>query len=237
MNKQEYIRKNIRDYLSAWKGSLSFSEYLSSNNETSIYLTGGAVRNAILNIETEPRDFDFIIETENKDKLLRYLSLSGILTKGQYGALRWYPNCSTRYCDLIFNENFSNNGIKCHNKVDILNQFDFTGNAIAIDLNSFEILDPVGGISDLNNRIIKFVKYNIPNFIINKKSQLTNWAVIWFRAIYFTEKYSFRIEDNTFQWLLEHSYLAEQMSLFNSNFFMIDEKIKNNFLSVLARFP
>jgi poly(A) polymerase len=68
---------------------------------------------------------------------------------------------------------------------------DFTINAIAQDLTNYELIDPYNGLSDLRRGVIRVLH---PNSFIDDPTRI-------FRAIRFAERFNFKIEPKTLQWL------------------------------------
>ncbi len=157
--------------LNNWAGYQTISNLLDDKN-TKIYLAGGAVRNSIIGIR-EIKDFDFFIKSEDKTKILTHLGELGFVTFGPFGSARWHPKDVTDvYCDLIWINEFNNGLWKCEDIIDVLNQFDFTANAIAFDINSGVIFNPENGIRDIEKNTIRAVRFDYPNEPISANSLL-----------------------------------------------------------------
>lgn len=102
------------------------------------YLTGGAVRDQLL--ELPIRDRDFIILNADKDELLEL----GYIPVGKYYEVYLHPKTKNEY------------SVSIHNSIEKeLERRDLSINSIAYDLESNEYIDPFGGIEDLKKRTLR----------------------------------------------------------------------------------
>jgi len=122
---------------------------------------GGCVRDFLLTIE--PKDIDLatealpeqIIEVLNKNNIktietgLKHGTITAVVNKNNYEitTLRLDRNCDGRHAEVEFIKSFEEDA----------KRRDLTINALFMDLNTYEIIDYVGGREDLNNKVLRFV--------------------------------------------------------------------------------
>lgn len=117
------------------------------------YLVGGAVRDALLNRKRDYIDFDFVVATNaietarNIAKIYR----AGFVVLDQERAIARvvFKNATLDFAQQE-GETLETD----------LKRRDFTINAIAYHLHSETIIDPLGGLKDLNKKIIKMISSN-----------------------------------------------------------------------------
>ena len=101
---------------------------------------------------------------DSTDEILDVLESQGEMVTGPFGSPRWYPTHGTRSSwDLIPIATFWNGLWPCEDIVDVLNQFDFTGNAIAIDVRTGSVYDPQNGRRDMERRTMRAVRFDYPD--------------------------------------------------------------------------
>lgn len=189
------------------------------------YIAGGAIRNLIKQIPGDLNDIDVFVDlldntSSSFEEILNTLSKYGYLEFGQYGAPRWFPVKNSKlYYDIIPFSKF-NVGFGTPNTIEsLLSQFDFTANAIAYNILSSELHDPINGLTDLKDKIFKHVRLDFPDEIITKQIPLQRLTVLWFRFIHYSSKLNFEINENTLNWLYQNSYRIKDIDLFEKHFF------------------
>ena len=214
------IHENSIQILHSWRGFCVIEDILEEFSELEIFLTGGVLRNIIIGKKQPPNDFDFFIGGKDIDNALNRLKRQGRLEKGPYGSPRWFPpNHDACYCDLVPINSFYNGLWYCEDIIDVLNQFDFTGNAIAINLRTKQFYDPQNGKRDLELGIIKAVRFDYPEEPISQNITITRPAVVWFRILHYAALLSLRIEPVTYNWLIKEYRFKEYEQEFNENLF------------------
>ena len=132
---------------------------LNHTKETS-RIVGGYVRNYLRNIETKDIDIatklnpDEVMELLSKEKIktvptgLSHGTVSAFINDQifEITTLRKDSNHDGRHADIEFTEDWKEDA----------SRRDFTINAIYMNYNG-EIYDPFDGVSDLNNRVVKFI--------------------------------------------------------------------------------
>ena len=133
---------------------------LYAKNGFQIYLVGGAVRDAILGIET--KDFDFTTNASSEDsiKMLNKNDYKTTEIGRAFGTIETtvgdYSIHITTYREDKYNKDSSKPEIKTSGELETdLSRRDFTVNAIAYDINNNEIIDPHGGLKDLSEGLIR----------------------------------------------------------------------------------
>lgn len=220
----EITKWKLFSELKKWHGYHAICKLLSDDN-TNIYLAGGALRNIIIG-NSKIKDFDFFIKSKNKKDILNYLNEQGCVTYGPFGSARWYPKEESEvYCDLIWIDEFYNGLWKCEDIIDVLNQFDFTANAVAIDIRSGAISNPENGLRDIECKILRAVRFDYPNEPISGKTTITRLEVLWFRLLHYANKYNFKIDPVTTEWLQKNIAFSEQENEFERLFFKPDIRL------------
>lgn len=169
-----------------------------------IYLTGGAVRDALL--ERKNKDYDIIIRNISPKDLESYLSSIGEtkLIGRAFGVYQCRPfeNETNEFIEIALprTEWATGRGGNRDFKVEIdhtlpieddLSRRDFTITAFALNIASGEFIDEFSGLDDLKNGIIRAI--NDPE----KRFEESNIRVM--RGLRFATKLNFEIEENTWQ--------------------------------------
>lgn len=152
------------------------------------YLVGGVVRDFLLN--TYPKDIDICVENDLEDFIYEIPYVKQI---------KYHERFKTS--TLWFNNNIQIDIIRCRKEIykqngdlpkvypsnieDDLKRRDFTVNAIAYDILNEKLLDPFGGIKDIEFKNMRKIKNN------SYKEDPTRI----FRAIRYAERYGFNIID------------------------------------------
>lgn len=169
-----------------------------------VYIVGGYVRDFVMNIE--PKDLDLVVDL-NKGNIdfanAIKKTYSDITTNPiKLGA---YPIRQIQFTDLnetieiadTMKETFPDKFSRQRNVVfaslkDDIDRRDFTVNSLLLDLTTNNIIDLVGGINDIKNRIIRC------NSNVNPEEIFSADPLRILRGIRFSVKYGFQIEEKTF---------------------------------------
>lgn len=195
------------------------------------YVCGGYIRNYILN-RKEEKDIDIFINCSQEElsKFLIYLENFGHVVYGQYGSPRFYLNANEKtYVDIVPFYKFivSSNPILTID--DLLKNFDFTANAIGINIRTGVIYNPVQGIDDIKNRILRAVRLDFPEKLVSKDVNLSAISVFWFRLLHYQDKLGFTFEKQTKRWIINNAFRIRDLEKFKKYFFTpnIGEDIKS----------
>jgi hypothetical protein len=210
--------------LRSWTGFETITTLLCDLPELDIYLVGGFLRDLVLDLP-HANDFDFLLGGDGLDAAYKILGLHGELSSGPFGSPRWYPFSDQHtYCDIVPIERFYNGLWRCEDIVDALNQFDFTGDALGMDVRSGAFFDPQNGLRDLSKRIMRAVRFDYPNEPIAAGHILTRPAVVWFRLLHYAAVKNLQIEPITLGWLRENRQFYESLNEFAKTFFPLDSR-------------
>jgi tRNA nucleotidyltransferase (CCA-adding enzyme) len=133
-----------------------------------IYQVGGSVRDSFLGIKS--KDIDYAVEASSYDEMREYiLSTNGeiFLENPEFFTIRakWSIDKKNKEpCDFVlcrkegsYSDNRHPDNVEVGTIFDDLARRDFTINAIAINVETQEIIDPFGGIKDIEDKIIQCV--------------------------------------------------------------------------------
>ncbi len=191
-----------------------------------IYVVGGAVRDALLNKPVDNWDFTTNATPEQIQKLFPdsfYNNIYGTVSIPMVKASHASPLQKSIVFEITPFRTESNYSDSRHpEKIEWaktveedLSRRDFTINAIAYD--GSKIFDPYGGQIDLNNKLIKAV--GEPDKRFNED------ALRLLRAIRFTSRLGFLIEENTLKSIQKNAELITKIS---------GERIRDEFLKILT---
>jgi hypothetical protein len=201
----------------AWSGYPLFADLMKRVPDLDLYLAGGAVRNLALGQE-KVRDFDLFLGGPGLAEAVDRITRIGVVTRGVYGNIHWKPDANEPVrADLILIPTFKQ--IRpATDMVDALNQFDFTGNAIAVDLRSGDVLDPQKGVRDMERRIMRAVRFDQPERAITPNHVLTYSVCTWFRILHYAAALELEIEPVTMSWLLARRHYRVYREAFAGEF-------------------
>lgn len=167
-----------------------------------IYLVGGAVRDLLMNIE--PKDFDFVtpLSPDQIEQCIRNAGRKPYLIGKRFGTIGFTVSgekveITTYRTEKYLPDNRKPEVTFCNTLKDDLSRRDFTINAITMDLNG-NVYDPYNGREDGDNKIIRCVGNPIKRFREDPLRLL--------RAIRFSTQLNFKIEENTYNAIIEKNY-------------------------------
>lgn len=175
---------------------------------TDVRLVGGSVRNLLLDVSVN--DWDFVV-TERALELGKELSKitnsAFVLLDEELEIARLVPRNNRKiYLDFAISRG--------NLKKDLILR-DFTINAIAIDMKTGEIIDPSGGIKDLENRLIR----------ASKKRNISDDPLRILRAYRMKAQFGFNIDTNTLKWMKEYKDMLKEVSF---------ERIRDEIFKILS---
>ena len=213
------LHAHVLEVLQGWSGFPALKEAMQTFADTEVFIAGGVLRDAFSEANRIPKDFDFFLDGPSVNQFLGWLEERGTLRHGPFGSPRWWPQDERRYADLISIRHFYNGLWDCRNIVDALNQFDFTANAVALNLRSRELFDPQNGTLDARRRIMRAVRFDYPDEPISAQCSLSRLSVLWTRLVHYANILDFSIEPVTQAWLHRYDYFAADTEVFAELFF------------------
>ena len=188
-------------------------------------LVGGAVRDALLG--QTPKDFD-IASSATPDELLKLFPYAHAVGKS-FGVV-WIPfqegagvEIATFRKDGVYKDGRHPSSVEfCTLEQDVLRR-DFTVNALYYDIKTQKVIDEVGGVEDLKNKLIQTVGEP------DRRFEEDHLRVL--RAIRFAVTFDFKIEENTLsslkKWLLKLDKISKERILDELNKTFVHGKFKS----------
>jgi len=177
------------------------------NNGHKLFIVGGAVRDALLG-ET-PKDWDLATDAvpDKVEEMMRGLNLRTIATGKKFGVINVFTD-EDEYEIATFRRDVSFGGsgrrpdsVKFTTIEQDVKRRDLTINALFFDIDTNEVVDLVGGVSDLNNGIIRTVGNADDRFGEDKLRVL--------RAIRFAGRFGSNLHSDIEQALIKDSTLEK----------------------------
>lgn len=186
-----------------------------------IYVCGGYLRNILMGNKRN-KDIDVFIDCNHYEfsYVVEEMSKWGNMQYGQYGSPRLYiPESGIEYIDIVPFYNFIVAGKPLHSIDEILRNFDFTANAIAWSIKDDELLDPLNAIDDISQGILKAVRLDFPEMMVNEEIPISAVSVFWFRLLHYQNKLRLRFDPTTENWIIENKFRMRDYNLFCKYFF------------------
>ena len=200
------------------KAELAFvQDILSHFPGTRVALVGGIVRDGLLGLPC--KDYDLVVEgiPSEDDKppitvLSDFLISSGLGRANQvesraYGVIKFTPNDSREQIDIALprTEKYEPGMMAKHAEVETegitleqdFSRRDFTINALGMDMENGELIDPYGGVDDLKNGMVRAVEDPTERFSEDPSRIL--------RGVRFAAKFGFEIDPATEQAMKEQA--------------------------------
>lgn len=212
---------SVRAALLTWPGFEAIGQATADIPPGQVFLAGGALRSLALSGALHTKDLDFFVSAMHSGPMLAKLAANGELTHGPFGSPRWRPAGSATCIDVMVIEHFDNGVERCHDITSVLRQFDFTANAIAMDLQSGQVFDPVSGLTDCRHRMLRAVRLDYPDEPFVSGAPLTRLDVLWMRLVHYAHKLGFAIEPTTLAWLLANQHRQQHTDTFAQLFFPV----------------
>lgn len=185
-----------------------------------MYLCGGCMRDYFMHKPTS-KDIDIFVNCSSAElnKFVNYLRDYGIIDYGQYGSPRFYLKDELFYIDLVPFYNFIVSEKPIDSIDSLLKNFDFTANAIGYNIKNGEIYNPVGGIQDINAKILRAVRLDFPEKKVSSNIDLSAVTVFWFRLLHYQCKLGFIFDKMTKKWVLDNRWRYGKIAKFEKYFF------------------
>lgn len=174
-----------------------------NQNGYDAYFIGGVVRDYLLNLKINDIDIATNMPIEKLKNLFK-INDNGL----KYGSvIIYYKEFSFEITHFRKDINYLDHRHPQIEYVDCLSEDvkrrDFTINALAMDKDK-KVIDLVQGLADLNNKIIRCI--NNPDQSFNED------ALRILRALYFSSKLGFKIEEETLNSMIKFKYLLANLS-------------------------
>lgn len=208
-NIQSLINTPVIDVISSYKPIVN------------MYVCGGWLRNILLN-EDAGKDIDIFVDCSPSllKSFIWYLQDYGRVEYGQYGSPRFYPDANPiTYIDIVPFYNFTVAPEPITNIHDLLCSFDFTANAIGINIKTGELYDPVNSVSDIMHKVLRAVRLDFPEQPVSADIALSAVSVFWFRLLHYQHTLGFTFTPETEQWILANAYRYSDLAEFSRYFF------------------
>ena len=163
--KQENLFKDILSKNNSINFIIDYCKKYKISNQIKIYLVGGFVRDFFNNNFEATFDLDIAIDGDIDKFAISLADELKITPKKSHGFLNYKIQSKNFSLDIAHcrTENYLNPGeLPRWNKSNIIEDLyrrDFTINALAIEIleNNFNVIDPLNGIEDINDKIIKSI--------------------------------------------------------------------------------
>ncbi len=187
-----------------------------------MYICGGYIRDYLIGGKPG-KDIDIFVNCnkEELEDLTQYLLTYGRIEYGPYGSPRYYPfsKSGSHYIDIVPFYNFIVSEKQVTDINDLLHNFDFTANALAIDIRTKSLYNPEEGTKDINNRILRAIRTDFPEKSVSETIDLSTNTVFWFRLLHFQNKLGFTFDSNTEKWILDNRNRLKEIGRFTEYFF------------------
>ena len=203
------------------------------SNPIKIYLVGGFVRDLFNNNFEQTFDLDLAIEGDIDKFTKDFADKFSLNIKKTHNFLNYKIYSEAGNLDIAHcrKETYPNAGAlpiwKPANIIEDLFRRDITINAIAIEIleDSFEVIDPLNGIKDINEKIIK---------IIHSKSFLDDPTRIY-RCIKYKARLNYKFETNTEKTIFDSLSQIENISKFRKNNEILKFLDENNIQNIIEQ--
>lgn len=187
-----------------------------------MYVCGGYIRDFLLRGKPG-KDIDVFVNCTQEElkELTKYLSTYGRIEYGPYGSPRFYPYSTPEsdYIDVVPFYNFIVSEKRATNINELLHNFDFTANAVAIDIRTKVLYDPEQGTKDIKDKILRAIRTDFPEKKVSETVDLSTNTVFWFRLLHFQDKLGFSFDSNTEKWILDNRNRIKELDRFTEYFF------------------
>lgn len=187
-----------------------------------IFLCGGFVRNVILGIDNSFSDIDLFFQCKDSELnfFVREISNYGGVELGPFGAPRLLlKDKKIGYIDIVPFSCFKVSKEPINDINQLLENFDFTANAIGLSLKDNILYDPLNALSDISNKILRAVRFDFPDKQVSLNISLSTLSVFWFRLLTYQHKLDFSFDVDTYRWICQNKFRYDDLMLFEQYFF------------------
>lgn len=184
------------------------------------FVCGGAIRNLCMGRD-DVKDLDVFIDNRKVrfNEIIDRLKKIGRVEYGQYGAPRLYIDGKDPYIDIVPFTNFDGYGCPIDGVDDLLMNFDFTANAMGVNIMTGDFYDPVNGVKDIENKVLRAVRLDFPEMPVSDKIALSAVSVFWFRLLHYQNQLGFAFDEATELWIIDNKYRLCDLDEFKKYFF------------------
>lgn len=179
--------------------------------KSNVYIVGGCVRDAYLNIPI--KDVDLVIEGISMDEIQNLLGDYGKLSivGESFKVIKFRPtgHVGEDYDIAVPRKDrkvgIGHKGIEATEALNIfedLKRRDFTVNSCAINIGTGQVLNPFNGLEDLKRKVLK----------ATDNTAFTEDALRILRAIQFAARFRFDIEPNTLKMMRDNAHLLKEIT-------------------------
>jgi tRNA nucleotidyltransferase/poly(A) polymerase len=198
-NYRKFLESNRSDMWDIIPDSVKELHGVFSRNGKKLYVVGGSVRDFLMG--DEPKDFDLATDA-NPDEVISIIKSVGLRTNLQgkaFGVVVVYTEDQPLGIEIAtFREDFYDSdklGVTRNPEVSFttidndVKRRDIPFNSLFYDLGTRQVVDLVGGIDDIKNRITRFVG--------DPDTRIKEDPLRILRVLRFAFRYSFRIDEKT----------------------------------------
>lgn len=184
------------------------------------FVCGGAIRNLCMGRD-DVKDLDVFIDNRKVrfNEIIDRLKKIGRVEYGQYGAPRLYIDGKNPYIDIVPFTNFDGYGCPIDGVDDLLMNFDFTANAMGVNIMTGDFYDPVNGVKDIEDKVLRAVRLDFPEMPVSDKIALSAVSVFWFRLLHYQNQLGFAFDEATELWIIDNKYRLCDLDEFKKYFF------------------
>lgn len=207
-----------------------FLSIIPGHDKLDFYIAGGSIRDLIISKNNKVHDIDLFINGSKLliEEFLAQLHPLGKLTNGPFNSPRLHLK-DTVYWDIVPFYKF----VVCDHEIkdinDLLMNFDFTANAIGLDLKTGNLINPLNGIEDIEFKILRATHFNFPEKNVTDNIKLSTLSVFWFRLVHYQCYLDFKFDSKTLDWIIQNKQRINDIELFQKHFFVpkISREIKD----------
>ena len=231
MEKTNFIWHKIKQII----GDTDFISFLESYQPNTLFICGGCIRSLFIDENSTIKDIDLFVNMPKDDfgNFMNKVKEWGDVDYGQYGSPRLYIKNKCFYIDIVPFFNFIVSSHPISSIDDLLANFDFTANAIALDVVTKCLNDSQNGIQDIHDKVLRAVRVDFPEKKVSKDIPLSAVSSFWFRLLHYQNKLNFALAPETKIWIINNRFRYVDLALFRKYFFdpQIDSGLLNEILN------
>ena len=196
------------------------------------YVAGGSIRDLIISRDNTIHDIDLFINGNRSlvEEFTAHVGSFGKLANGPFDSPRLFLK-ENIYWDIVPFYKFIVSDHEIRSINELLMNFDFTANAIGLDVKTGKLIDPVNGIRDIKSKILRATHFDFPDKNVSDTIKLSTLSVFWFRLVHYQCYLDFTFDSRTMDWIVMNKQRINDIELFKKHFFV--PKISNEIKSIL----